>query len=294
MSIWNAVKDHVKKGGYSYWPRPWNMVKEVNIVQCNDGVWAADITFAAKFIGTFFLTNFVPSPTEIFRNLLFGKYKCGGLFGVKLPRVSAILWGEGTNRILVRVFSPFLLGAFYWWLSETAVNALSGWTSLLYEQKECANQDAEASVFGGIIQTRLDGDQAYAFGTTGWAGHFTPLPLICAIAFDNEPASFKAMFTWQNVTGRSCTVIPHVDGADFEANQWVTDNENEIGVHHVVISGSVIAGAGTIQPRLDITFHEPPVAIFDIAGGMSCLAIGPPGRWKPQSPEVNPPYNNCE
>jgi len=156
-SIWDKAGDFATSGKWTHWPKPFNGITNIRVLACNDGVWIADITFYAKFIGRFLFSNFFPSPVEIFRKTLTGGYRCGFYLKPLQFAPGDLLWGEATTRVIAQILSPFTRGLFYWWAAETAWSALDAWHSLIYEQARCEAQQFNAVMNDGFYNQHVAG-----------------------------------------------------------------------------------------------------------------------------------------
>jgi len=138
VMVWATVTEQSRNAlNFNHWPNPVSWITNIEELACNQNTWIAEITFASAVLADFFWTSFVPSPREIERKALLGNYRCGFVLKVKAKSPIEILFGRGTNKMIVEILNPFLRGIFYWWAIQTSLEALSVWSTLVYSELLC-------------------------------------------------------------------------------------------------------------------------------------------------------------
>ncbi len=148
--VWEFVSDNPRK--FTHWPDPFKgMVKNIDVWAC-EGTWQAYIEIAGAEFGDWFWTNFVPSPVELLRKSVTGSYKCGFYLLDHLNSPLDIVWRDGSvSAGLAEITSPAVVGLFYLWAAETAYNALSRWSTVLYAFDMCGATRNEALSGNGSV-----------------------------------------------------------------------------------------------------------------------------------------------
>jgi len=136
---WDAIEHGVGKAlKMNSWPPPFNFMKNHRVLLCSEDYWIAEFEFAFDVVMDFFWSAFVPSPRELERKVLTGGYRCGFYLDIKVKSPIEILFGQGTSKMVGKIFSPFATGLFYWWAAQTAIDALSVFETILFRQLMCA------------------------------------------------------------------------------------------------------------------------------------------------------------
>jgi len=150
MSNWiKETGQHVIK--YHSWPDPFrNTVKKIDVLACED-TWQAKVEMYLSAFGQWFWSSFVPSPVELTRKTLTGSYKCGFYLKTKFRSPLDIVWRDGSvSQMLMEVFRPVTTGLFYLWAAETAFEAMSTWTSIVYAMERCDLENNECLLRDGL------------------------------------------------------------------------------------------------------------------------------------------------
>lgn len=151
--VWDAVtKPYHPLPKWAHWPRPFNVIRNVQVLACNNDTWLAEIEFYGAFAGELFFHIFVPTPTEITRKTIFGRYRCGLILELGEWSPMDIIWGRNTTRILAEIAEPFTRPIFYWWAADTALFTLNAWQSLIYAQEACGLDDSDVLLGDGFAQ----------------------------------------------------------------------------------------------------------------------------------------------
>jgi len=122
---------------WNHWPTPHNWITDIKVLVCNQDTFIAQFKLAFALAAEFFWSSFVPSPREVERKFFTGGYRCGFYLNVKIKSPIEILFGRGTNTVIGQIQSPFATGLFYFWVQQTALTALSSWSTLVFPQLYC-------------------------------------------------------------------------------------------------------------------------------------------------------------
>jgi len=133
-SIQRGAKDVVN---FSYWPSPFNFMKDARILLCNQDTWMAEFQFAFDLIAYFFWTQLIPSPRELERKAFTGSYRCGFYLDVNIKSPIEIVFGQGTSRMIGEIAAPFARGLFFWWAMGAAFEAAAIWQTLMFPELLC-------------------------------------------------------------------------------------------------------------------------------------------------------------
>lgn len=149
--VWDAVtKPYHPLPRWAHWPKPFNVIRNVQVLACNNDTWLAEIEFYGAFAGELFWHIFVPTPTEITRKTIFGRYRCGLILELGEWSPMDLIWGRNTTRILAEIAEPFTRPIFYWWAADTALFTLNAWQSLIYAQESCGLDDSDVLMADGF------------------------------------------------------------------------------------------------------------------------------------------------
>jgi len=256
MSIWNEAGDFIESGKWTHWPNPFNSVKNITVLMCNDGVWLASIELYAELVASFFWTNFVPSPVEIFRKTFLGGYRCGFYLKIRGFSPGDLIWGGRTTRVLAEIAHPGLVGLFYWWLASTAIAALDAWTSVVYAEESCGLTLGDCLAGSGAGFLIVEGDGS----STGFDVIYDPSNLFNGIgsfiAIDEPGYRAFATMTVTNASAVDLTYRAYISnvsdgGPDGEIMTLAPGESRD----HLIM-GNVDPGLHTLQARCEL-FTDP-------------------------------------
>jgi len=152
-SIWDTVSaPYHPLPKWAHWPKPFNVITNINVLACNNDTWLAEIEFYAAFAGELFFHIFVPTPTELVRKTFLGRYRCGLALDIGKWSPMDVIWGKQTTRILAEIFKPFTYPIFYWWAADSALFAMNAWQSLIYAQAQCGLDASDVLGADGFAQ----------------------------------------------------------------------------------------------------------------------------------------------
>jgi len=152
--VWETVSGNVKNvAGWNRWPSPYNFIKNIRILVCNQDSWMAEIELAVTMAVYMFWNDFFPSPREVERKVFTGGYRCGFILDIPIKSPIEIIFGKGTARMVGEIAAPFAKALFYWWVAATAYESLSAFTSIIFPQLFCTDNlgDAERSNDRGAL-----------------------------------------------------------------------------------------------------------------------------------------------
>jgi len=188
--IWNTINKLEKENNFYRWPNPFNAIKQVDVMACNPEFWVR-VEFYAKVAAEFWWTNFVPSPIEITRRWVLGKFKCGAKAKTNGRGKMDILPFRNTRVTVAGIASPVLRGLFYWWAANTAWAALDTWSSILNAQANCDADMNMAIIRDGHASIAGIGQGSPAFGQVTWDPNGWAVANICAVG---PPAGVREGF----------------------------------------------------------------------------------------------------
>jgi hypothetical protein len=156
VSVWTEATSGIIEH-FPGWPNPFNCgIKKLTSWQCGQYV-EIDAWLVAGCIGKWWWSNFVPTFNELTRKLVSGSYKCGFYAGTKAKSPLDIIWEDGSaSRVTGEILGPFATGLFYMWAAQTAYDALSMWTSLLYAEDAGKITDHSILIPAGKGDIRFD------------------------------------------------------------------------------------------------------------------------------------------
>jgi len=253
MSMWEGItKPYHPLPKWAHWPKPFNIIKNINVLACNNDTWMAEVEFYAKFAGELFWHIFVPTPTELTRKTFFGRYRCGiGLDIIKWDPMSKV-WGVGTTKILAEIFKPFVVPIFYWWAADSLIFSMNAWQSLIYAQAQC-DLDENDVLLG-------DGFAATAAATTEgsipfWSPIHDPLDRANGLSgFIDQMAGDQTVYFYgriENQKSVDITVGYWISGSMREEDDMYIVHVGPGGVANINITTEVKPGAETYQPRFN-------------------------------------------
>jgi len=256
MSIWNDAGDFVESGKWTHWPNPFGRIKNITVHMCNDGIWLAEIEFYAAIAASFFFTNLVPSPVEIFRKTFTGGYRCGFYLKVLKWSPGDIIWGAGTTRIIAQMIGPFFAAVYYWWLASTVIEALDTWTSVIYAEEMCGLKVTDCLAADGAGSLIVIGDGS----STGFEVFYDPSNLFNGIGSFIQPGvegyyAF-ASFTVTNQALITLNYRVYLSNCNGDNASSGTESLAPGESKDFFINGKVDPGLHTIQARVEL-FTDP-------------------------------------
>lgn len=226
--VWNYVKKEKKYLKFHSWPKPFNAIERIDVLNCNE-VLLLRVQFIAEIAGEFWWDSKVPSPNELFRNWIFGALRCGSKMGVKthLPGPGSLFLDKKGKVMLAGLGG--LLGAplLYWSMAQTGFKALDTWSTLLNVQAMCEDPEAHGIMRGGHARIQFEGEGGIPFYTTvydphNWANALT--------GFYTFPEGM--VHAW--ATGTATNTHPSIS-AQFGYQMWTGDDGENIW-HDIVIA----------------------------------------------------------
>lgn len=149
--IWDEVKKQAGKKKFPSWPKPFNAIERITVLNCHE-VMILHIKFVAEIIGEFSFDAFVPSPFELFRNWIFGQLRCGSKMGVKphTPGPGSLILNKGGKVMLAQIGGIVGAPLLYWSVAQTVFNAMNTWSTIRNTQAMCENPEAHALMNNGL------------------------------------------------------------------------------------------------------------------------------------------------
>jgi len=169
--IWDTVKGQAKKKRFPSWPKPFNAVERIDVLNCNE-VMQMRVQFVFEIVGEFIWDARVPSPTELFRNWVFGQLHCGSKMGVKphTPGPGSLFLKKQGRVMLAEIGGMIGYPLMVWSMVQSYFNALNTWNSIKQVQAFCEEPEAH-----GIMR---DGESLIKHvglgGVTGYVGVYDP------------------------------------------------------------------------------------------------------------------------
>jgi len=165
-SIWNVVKRVGKRVKYASWPKPFNAISRIDVLNCNE-VLLMRVEFIAEIIGEMIWDSQVPSPRELFRNWVFGNLRCGSKMGIRtrLPGPGNLFLDKKGKVMLAEwggiIGAPLL----YWSMGQTALTALNTWNTIQNVQAFCENPEAHGLMRDNQASAKIPTEGVVPFGT---------------------------------------------------------------------------------------------------------------------------------
>jgi len=183
--VWEAVKsDGAKIAKFNHWPMPFNYVKNIRTLVCDNQTMLVEIELAFDLAMLFFFTNIFPGPRELERKLLTGGYRCGFYLDVGVKSPVEIIFGEGTARMIAEIARPAAAALFYLWAMQAGFEALSAFTTLIYPMAFCEED------LGDALRRNDNGPIGQ--------GHHTGVPGLGTLIFDHR--------NFMSLGNASCTI----------------------------------------------------------------------------------------
>jgi len=253
MSLWdNVTKPYHPLPRWAHWPRPFNTIKNIKVLACNNDTWLAEVEFYAKFAGDMFWHIFVPTPTELTRKTIFGRYRCG--LGLKIFKWDPmdIVWGRATTKVLAEIAEPFIRPIFYWWVADTALFSLNAWSSLIYAQAACGLDDTDVLMkdgFASVASSTTNGSIPF------WTKIHDPHNLANANSgFIADYEHVESVYFYgiiENNKGVDVTIGWWIDGTDRGEEDMFVMHLAPGQIQEVNIIATALPDATVFQPRFN-------------------------------------------
>jgi len=207
--IWDTVQQTAGKKKFPSWPKPFNAIERINVLNCNE-VMMMRFQFVAEIFGEFAFDAFVPSPFELFRNWVFGQLRCGSKMGIR-PHIPgpANLSVFKNGKVMIAEIGGGVGGAlFFWSVIQSYHNALNTWSTLRNVQSFCEEPEAH-----GIMR---DGEALFKNptigGVTGYDLVYDPFNVANPLTGFFLPASHPTVaWAFGTVINESPTVTATID-----------------------------------------------------------------------------------
>jgi len=181
MSMWDIVGEATGHGGYkqptarqkrlrkyTHWPNPFGKMEDITVLACNPVPYVRAKMWG-QAAGFWWFSNFVPSPTELFRNWLTGRYRCGVRFDYpsdagarKQGRFKGpldLIWTDGkASLVAAETLRPVLTGLWYLWATGTAWDALQQFSTVQAAIEACDDGIEEVILAHGEADFYYDGN----------------------------------------------------------------------------------------------------------------------------------------
>jgi len=156
------------KNKYTHWPQPFGKVQDLEVLACNPTPYVRARVWGQAFTQWWF-ANFIPSPTELYRNWLTGRYRCGMKFefpaetgrgaGPRMRGPLDIIWTDGrASLVAAETLRPVLTGLWYLWATGTAWDALQRASSVIAAIEACDDGIEEVVLAHGEGDFYYDGN----------------------------------------------------------------------------------------------------------------------------------------
>lgn len=162
--IWQQHKKENKLIKFHSWPKPFNYLKRLDVLNCNE-VLMLRASFFLPVAAEIWIDANVPSPTELFRNWIFGSLKCGKKMGLK-PRIPGPfdIFFSKKGRVALVAFGGILGAPLMWYaMGQTAWTAMDAWSTIVYKQAMCAEPDAHGIMRDGHVRAQFAGTGSVPF-----------------------------------------------------------------------------------------------------------------------------------
>jgi len=212
-SIWGRQSgDKPKsKNPFPSWPKPFNAIERITVMNCNEVV-AMRIDFVTEIFMEFLWDANVPSPTELFRNWVFGQLRCGKKMGLRprLPGPSDFILNRQGRSIMA--FSGAALGTafFTWAVAQSVFTAMSTMSSIAMVQAFCENPEARAILINGNVRVTTPSQGSIVFYDELYNGGAATNPTTGFITPPNQ-AGPGAAWAYGHIFNESDTFTASVD-----------------------------------------------------------------------------------
>ncbi len=153
---------------YTHWPQPFGKMEDITLLACNPSPTVRVKMWGAA-AGAWWWSNFLPSPTELFRNWLTGRYRCGASFDYpadagkrKQGRMKGpldVVWTDGKASVVAaETLRPILTGLWYLWATGTAWDALQQFSTVMAAIEACDDGIEEVILKNGEADIYYDGN----------------------------------------------------------------------------------------------------------------------------------------
>lgn len=265
--VWETIKREGKSiANFNHWPSPFNFVKRINVLVCNQDTWIAEIELAFTMAAYFFWTNVVPSPRELERKSFTGGYRCGFYIDVGVKSPVEILFGEGTARMIAEIASPFAQGLFWFWAEGALLDVFAMWETLLYPQLVCDPPTGTAARKNDIAEippghtTGVPGLGTEVYNHLHLAEDNHPImnfppggqSCFCAWLFNAGPSGLTNVKTGWQVNGVVQDLVDHgnvIPGAQKQVTRDYSvfdTNTNEVAAYFEADGGVAVIGGAAI------------------------------------------------
>lgn len=169
---WNYVKKEHKYLKFHSWPKPWNAVEKIDVLNCNE-ILVLRVQFMQDLVGEFLFDMVVPSPTELFRNWIFGQLRCGTKMGIKprIPGLFDIFMKKEGRVVLAAIAAPIGVPLLMWSVAQTTIDAMNTWSSIINRQAMCTDPEAHGIMRGGHVHIQNEGSGGVPFYTKVYDPH---------------------------------------------------------------------------------------------------------------------------
>jgi len=259
--IWDTVKGTAKKGKFPSWPKPFNAVERITVLNCHE-VMVMRIEFVAQIIGEFSFDAFVPSPFELFRNWVFGQLRCGKKMGIKtkLAGPGSAFLSTGGKVMLAEIGGMIGAPLLVWSVAQSVFNAISTWTTIRNVTAFCSEPEARAIMRDGIVFIKHVGiggvpgyDVVYdPFDVcTELSGFFDvpehPIAAWAICTLQNESPSVTASIdVWVELGGAGSSPIKHFNVGPGGATRFSIYAGNDLAVTAQVQYNNFVAIPGVV------------------------------------------------
>lgn len=130
QSTWGRYQKALRTNKWPHFPNPFPWIKNVQVLSCSPNI-LVKVELATEMFGNWFVSSFVPQPSEIVRKFLTGKMKHGYFFlPEELTNVSLPFIGETSKAFLAEIAGPVTTGFYYMWLAQTSISFVNVFESL--------------------------------------------------------------------------------------------------------------------------------------------------------------------
>lgn len=278
VTLWEPDPTMKRKSNYPSWPKPFNAIENIDVLHCNE-VMVLRAQFVAEIVGEFWFDAFVPSPTELFRNWIFGNLRCGKKMQIptKFAGPGSLFLSTSGKVMLAEIGGMIGFPLMVWSMGQTIFNALDTWTTMLNTQAYCEEAEAHGIMRHGSGMMNGEGLGSPVFYTKvydphNW-GQFTN-------GFWNSPFGYRMAWAIGTLTNQHPTITAEVwvqvlmDSID--PNDWtkytispgqtvkfsvgkseVSDNQTSLIFWNKVALGAGFNGCAVVTERFMYVYGTP-------------------------------------
>lgn len=221
-SVWEVGTSQKGKSWFPSWPKPFNAVEKIDVLHCNE-VMVMRVQFMAEIVGEFWFDSMVPSPTELFRNWIFGNLRCGKKMNLptKMKGPGSLFLSTSGKVMLAEIGGMIGFPLMVWSMGQTIFNAMDTWTTILNTQAFCEEEEAHGIMRHGSGMFNGEGRGSPVFYTKVYDPHLWGQ---FANGFWDAPPGYRMGWAIGTMTNQHPTITAHMScqvvAGNVDENNW--------------------------------------------------------------------------